>query len=152
GIAPCIARQAVGWVVRRWYTDPMDPQQPVPPTPAATQYKGLVTTLSVIINLAFFLFLGLFLAALFRLGPSGIEYVRPTDTTPWLLLPIFGVSVVFLGSSIIYQFISRKSAETYFGPVIILNVVQFLISIAIIVFIVNALTCTWPHLFGLMIC
>jgi|GEM_PF-4597976 len=115
-------------------------------------YKGAATLLAVFLNVLFFLLVGVFLGKLFRVTPAGISYLRPTDVTPWVLLPIFAGSALFLGTGVVSQFLSRKTADVYVAPVLVLKALQFLVSCAIVLFIVNALSCALPHVFGLTVC
>lgn len=125
---------------------------PLPPRLPPNPYRKKVTILSLLLNVAFFFFFWIFYDALFRIGPGGFEYVRPTDVTAWVLLPIFSLSTFLLGLNTLYQLSIKKTGEVYFLPVFLVNIIQFIASFAIVTFIVNALTCLAPNLLGMSIC
>lgn len=115
-------------------------------------YRTRVAIFSFALNAAFLYFVWIFVSTLFRFGPSGIEYANPQDVTAWVLLPIFVLSTIFLLVNTVYLFLARRSAEVRPWPILALNVVQIVLSVAIIAFILNVLLCASPVVLGFRVC
>lgn len=115
-------------------------------------YRLRFTLFGLLLNAAFFLFLGVFLSPLFQMTSSGIQFVRPTDFTSLWLLPVFAASTMYLGVGIVDQIHNRQRNEVYFWPIFFFSVLQFLASIFVILFLLDVAFCLTSHFLWFKVC